>query len=144
MILRRIVSAFVTIFIVMTILFFLLHLVPGGDPVTRICPFCGPEYKAILREQWGLNEPLITQYFLYMKKVVTLDYSPISGIGRGNALYPILYILPFTILLFGTAIILSYIFGTTLGIILLSSKKSGVNISAGLFPVNDTQYRLYI
>ncbi|KYK36376.1 MAG: ABC transporter permease [Theionarchaea archaeon] len=116
---KKVVDAVITIFLVMSILFLLLNSIPGGDMVTRSCPFCGAETKAQLRELWGLDKPLYQQYLVYMKKVFTLDYR-ITHNQTITSMDELLYYLPYTLLLFGTAAILSYVIGVFLGIRLLS------------------------
>lgn len=113
------VDVVITIFLVMSILFLLMHSVPGGDIVTRTCPFCSEEVKTQLRELWGLDKPLYEQYFIYMKKVFTLDYR-LTPNQQITSLDELFYYLPYTLLLFGTATILSYVIGVFLGIRLLS------------------------
>lgn len=121
---KKVIGGVFTLFLVTSMLFFLLHAVPGGDPVDRLFPFTPQEFKEPIREEWGLNEPLIYQYATYMRKVFTLNLELFPGAEGTNAFGPILFILPLTLLLFGTAALLSYLFGTILGIVLLSSKRS--------------------
>ena len=126
---KKIIGVFITVFFVMSILFFLLHAVPGGDIATRMAPFAGAEAKAQIREVWGLDEPLYIQYAVFMKKVFTLDYRP-TGTEEIDAMDLILTFLPYTILLFGTATILSYLIGTFIGMRMLSETHSGGKIIA--------------
>ncbi|MBU7019353.1 MAG: ABC transporter permease [Theionarchaea archaeon] len=116
---KKAVDAVITIFLVMSILFFLMNSMPGGDMVTRTCPFCGEEVKTALRELWGLDRPLYEQYLIYMKKVFTMDYRLVPD-QTITSMDELLYYLPYTLLLFGTAAILSYVIGVFLGIRLLS------------------------
>jgi len=122
--LKKVGGGAITLFFVMSMLFFILHAVPGGDPVDRMFPFAPQDMKQAIREDWGLDKPLFYQYLIYLKKVITLDFKPLSGERGINAMHAILFLLPFTLLLFGTAIILSYTIGTVLGVYLLSKKKS--------------------
>ena len=70
-VLRRLVIALVAIFILATITFFLLRLVPGD-------PFAGPrittEVKERLRAHYGLDRPLIEQYLIYMANLAQGDF----------------------------------------------------------------------
>ena len=116
---KKALDVVITIFLVMSVLFFLLHSIPGGDMVTRTCPFCPAEVKAELRELWGLDRPLYEQYLIFMKKVFTLDYRLVHD-QEITSLDELLYYLPYTLLLFGTATIISYVIGIFLGIRLLS------------------------
>ena len=74
-ILKRIGLALLTVWVVITVTFFVMHAVPGG-------PFLGE--KAIsasaikaLETKYGMDKPLMTQYFTYLKDIVTkFDFGP--------------------------------------------------------------------
>ena len=119
---RKALGGIVTLILVMSMLFILLNAVPGGDPVDRMFPWAG-QAKESIRQYWGLDEPLQYQYVIYMKRVFTLNFAPFEGMPH-DAFDVIFYLLPFTLLLFGTATLLSYILGTLMGITLLTGKKS--------------------
>ena len=74
--LRRILVAIVLVWVVATILFSLLHVIPG-DPAMLLSSSGGvlpsPEVIEALREQMGLNRPVWEQYSSY-----------IVGILQGN------------------------------------------------------------
>lgn len=74
--LRRILVAIVLVWVVATILFSLLHLIPG-DPATLLSSSGGvlppPEAIEALREQMGLNRPLWEQYSSYLIGIVQGD-----------------------------------------------------------------------
>jgi len=67
-------------FVLATITFFLLRLVPG-DPMAG--PKVTPEVKAILRKHYGLDKPLMEQYFIYMGNLMHGDFGW-SMAARGN------------------------------------------------------------
>lgn len=74
-IIKRIILAIVTIWVVITVTFFIMHAVPGG-------PFLGEKAKseatiAALEAKYGLDKPLFTQYLTYLKDIVTkFDFGP--------------------------------------------------------------------
>lgn len=74
-ILKRILIAIVTVWIVITITFFVMRLVPGG-------PFVGekaasPQVQAQLAAKYGLDKPVMEQYSTYLKGIVTeFDFGP--------------------------------------------------------------------
>ena len=74
-ILKRIGLAILTVWVVITITFFVMRAVPGG-------PFMGEKAisaaaQSALEAKYGLDKPLSTQYFTYLKDVVTrLDFGP--------------------------------------------------------------------
>lgn len=69
--LKRLLYMVISLFIIITITFFLMKLMPGS-------PFndekLSDEQKTILNEKYGLNEPLPVQYANYMKNVVKGDF----------------------------------------------------------------------
>ncbi len=69
-----IVKIVLTTFLVASITFILLHLIPGN-------PFTGnkslpPEIIANLKKKYHLNEPIYTQYFLYIKELAHGNLGP--------------------------------------------------------------------
>ena len=71
-ILKRFIYMIFTLFTVITITFFMMHSVPG-DPfsLSRETP---PEVRRNLEVKYGLDKPLIVQYFIYIKKVISGDF----------------------------------------------------------------------
>lgn len=74
-VLKRTALAVLTVWVVITVTFFVMRAVPGG-------PFMGekaisPEALAALKKKYGLDKPLFSQYTTYLKDVVTrLDFGP--------------------------------------------------------------------
>ncbi len=74
-ILKRILLAILTVWVVITVTFFVVHLIPGG-------PFASekavtPEVEAALKAKYGLDKPLGQQYLTYLKDIVTkFDFGP--------------------------------------------------------------------
>ncbi|OFZ69431.1 MAG: peptide ABC transporter permease [Bdellovibrionales bacterium RIFOXYD1_FULL_44_7] len=72
--LRKILHSLSIIFGVALIIFTLFHVI-GGDPVYEILgKYANAERAQDLRNEYGLNKPLWTQFFLYLKQIVTFDY----------------------------------------------------------------------
>lgn len=79
--LKRFIAAILTILLIATLTFFLMHSIPGG-PFTRERPVPDSIMER-LNEKYHLDDPVIVQYFDYMKGLVTLDLGPsFSVIGR--------------------------------------------------------------
>ena len=74
-ILKRLFLAILTVWVVITITFFVSRAVPGG-------PFASekaitPAAKAALEAKYGLDKPLFEQYTTYLKDIVTeFDFGP--------------------------------------------------------------------
>ena len=81
-VLRRLASAVPTLFIVVTISFFLMRFAPGGPfNLERPLP---PQTMANLMQTYHLDQPLWRQYLGYMGNAVTGDYGP-SYIYKDNS-----------------------------------------------------------
>jgi oligopeptide transport system permease protein len=86
-ILKRIVLAVVTVWVVITVTFFVMHAVPGG-------PFVGEKAtteaaQAALEAKYGLDKPLGVQYITYLKDAARMDFGP-SLKQRGRAVTDII------------------------------------------------------
>ena len=71
---RRLFQMALTIYIIITLTFFMFRLVPG-DPVSMlITEDLSEEVQEMIKKSWGLDKPLITQYFNYMKNMLMGDF----------------------------------------------------------------------
>ncbi|MCR5782091.1 MAG: ABC transporter permease [Clostridia bacterium] len=73
-ILKRIILAVVTIWIIITITFFAMHAIPGGPFLSEKA--ITAEAQAALEAKFGLDKPLGVQYLTYLKGVLTFDFGP--------------------------------------------------------------------
>lgn len=74
-ILKRIILAVLTVWVVITVTFFVMRAVPGGPFMSEKA--VTPAAQAALEAKYGLDKPLMEQYFTYLKDVVTkLDFGP--------------------------------------------------------------------
>ncbi|MEU8184466.1 ABC transporter permease [Micromonospora sp. NPDC049044] len=82
---KRLFSATLTLFAVSVLTFLMFFALPR-DPVTSICSKnCNPERLERVRDDLGLNDPLVSQYAGYMKGIVTgRDLGSAQG-GRCDA-----------------------------------------------------------
>ena len=70
--LKRIVSSIITIFMIITITFFLMKAIPGNPFADEKMP--NPEIRAAMMEKYGLNKPVIEQYFVYLGNFIRGDF----------------------------------------------------------------------
>lgn len=73
-IVKRLLLAVFTVFLVITITFFVMHAVPGG-PFTSEKAVTA-EVEAALKAKYGLDKPLFEQYVTYVGDVFRLDFGP--------------------------------------------------------------------
>ncbi len=114
-VLRRLLGALPTLFVIVTVAFFLIRVAPGGPfNLERPLP---PQIMANLLEYYQLDQPLWRQYFNYLGGLVTGDLGP-SYVYRDFTVDELLLQgLPVSIQLGGAALLLAIGLGTTLGTI---------------------------
>ncbi len=80
-IVKRILLAVFTIFLVITITFFTMKAIPGGPFLSEKSP--SPAVEAALNAKYGLDKPLGEQYITYLTDVLKGDFGPsIKNRGR--------------------------------------------------------------
>jgi len=112
---RRLLSAIPTLFVIVTVAFFLMRLAPGGPfNLERPLP---PQIMANLLAYYNLDQPLWAQYLDYLKGLLTGDLGP-SYVYRDFTVDELLLQgLPVSIQLGCAALILALGVGCTLGTI---------------------------
>lgn len=116
-IIRRILYTLLTLFGVATILFFIFRIMPGDPTAQVISPALDPVAQARLKEAYGLDKPLLVQYFLYLKNLAVFDW------GRSfTSSQPVIDIMAYrfwnTIFLMGAAMCFVLVAGTGLGMVM--------------------------
>lgn len=112
---KRIGMALVTIFVVATLTFFVMNLVPGGPFLSEKA--ISPEATAALEAKYGLDKPLFEQYVTYMKGAVQGDFGD-SLKQRGRTVGSIIATkFPVSAKLGGLAVLVSLLIGVPLGCI---------------------------
>lgn len=80
-IVKRVLLALFTIFLVITITFFTMKAIPGGPFLSEKSP--SPAVEAALNAKYGLDKPLGEQYITYLTDVLKGDFGPsIKNRGR--------------------------------------------------------------
>lgn len=123
-ILMRLAKAVIILIAILTLNFFLIHAAPG-DPAAVMAGEAGAadaKFIAQLREQFGLDKPLLTQLGLYLGGVVQLDlgFSYRQQMPVADLIFDRL---PATLLLTMTAFVISLALGTIAGV--LASARVG-------------------
>ncbi len=129
---RRLINSVVLILGAITFNFFVFRLMPG-DPVAIILSgnmiANQPLLAERLREMWGLNQPIHIQFILYIQNMLTFNF----GISFSQGFRPVIEMiaarLPNTLLLMGTAAIITIVIGVITGIFAASKRGGGADMS---------------
>jgi oligopeptide transport system permease protein len=122
---RRFLTAIPTLFLIVTISFFLMRVAPGG-------PFnqekgLNPVIKANLEHVYHLNEPLWKQYLLYLNNLLHGDFGPSYNLPDFTVAELFAKGLPISIQLGGVALVLALLVGGVLGIAAALNQNKGAD-----------------
>ncbi|NJN84635.1 MAG: ABC transporter permease [Caldilineaceae bacterium] len=113
---RRLLQSLLVIWGVSILVFFLLRLAPG-DPVSLLlAETATPEQMDQAREKWGLNEPIVVQYAVFLGRAVRGDLGD-SLFFKEPAIEVLLERLPATIQLSAVALCFSLVVAIPVGMI---------------------------
>lgn len=127
---RRLVAGILIIALSTVILFVLLQILPGGDPINLITnPMVTEEVKQDLRVKWGLDQPAPVRFFIWMSNLAKGDLG--VSILKGEPVIDLIgQRLPYTLMLMLPAMVLSYAISVPLG--LLTAYKKSTFIDKGI------------
>jgi len=110
---KRILSAIFTIFLIATITFFIMYLIPGGPFLSEKNP---PQATLdAMNAKYGLDKPVIVQYKNYMVRLVQGDLGvSIKKVGRGIS-QMIAEKFPASARIGGIAVLIALLFGIPMG-----------------------------
>jgi peptide/nickel transport system permease protein len=137
-VLRRLVLFVITLWIALTINFFIPRLMPGNPAEAMMARFRGrvnPDALKALEAAFGINtqKPLIAQYFEYLGNTLTGHF------GTSLTFFPqpvgtvLAQALPWTLGLVGVTTVIAFVFGTLIG--LLAGWRRGGVLDSVLPPV---------
>jgi len=112
-IVKRLTLAVITIFLIITITFFVMHEVPGGPFLIE--KSADADDTAALEAKYGLDKPKSEQYVTYLKGIMKGDFGPsIKQRGR-EVTAVIMQGFKVSFKLGGTAAVIALCIGTVLG-----------------------------
>ncbi len=112
-IIKRIALGLLTVFIVSTLTFFLMRLIPGGPFLAEKTPSAAT--LAALEKKYHFNEPLGKQYLIYMENLVKGDFG-VSMKRKGTTVNDIIASgFPVSAQIGGISILLAFCIGVPLG-----------------------------
>src|SRR5215510_754744 len=103
------------------ICFFMVHLIPGDPAATILGIHATPKAVALLHQQWGLDRPLASQYWLFLDRLLHGNLGQSLYYG-GSALSLIISHLPPTLWLIIYSSVLAVLISVPLAMIAASRK----------------------
>lgn len=124
-VLRRLAGAIPTIFIIVTVAFFMIRAAPGG-PFDLERPI-DPLIMQNINAAFNLDKPLWQQYVLYLGNVLQGDFGP-SFTRRDFSVADLFRLgLPVSVQLGALALLLALVVGATLGVIAALRQNKGAD-----------------
>ena len=99
--------------------FFVIHLAPG-NPLTEqlgLNPKVSASSRLMLTKLYGLNKPLLTQYFGWLKRIITLNFGISFTANHESVITEIRRTIGITILINSFALIFIFLFSIPLGVL---------------------------
>lgn len=113
----RLLQSLLVLWVVVTVLFLLFRLAPGNPLVAYIDPTFTEQQQEELMARFGLDQPLPLQYLVYLGNLLRADFGD-SFFQRAPVGEIVMGVLPNTLYLTFTALVLAYVIGIVGGIIL--------------------------
>lgn len=114
-VLKRVLISIVTLLVILLILFLMLQLMPGS-------PFndekLSEAQKAIIYKKYGLDQPVLQRFVLYVKNMLSGDFGVSYNISKNTNITTLLKTrLPISLRIGGQSVLLGTVIGLFLGII---------------------------
>jgi peptide/nickel transport system permease protein len=122
----RLISSLLILFFLITFLFFLLRISPGGPEQKFISPELNPALMENVRASFNLDKPIIQQYSAFIVNLLKGDFG-ISYNYRVPVIDVIMEYLPFTLCFALIVIIVQLLFGFLLSYISVKKRNSATD-----------------
>lgn len=128
---RRFLGLLPTLFVIVTLSFFLIRLAPGGPfDQERTLP---PQVRANLDRVYGLDQPIALQYVHYLSRLVRGDLGPSFKLRDFSVSELIAAGLPVSATLGGCALLLAILLGVPLGVAAALSRGRAADLGIASF-----------
>jgi peptide/nickel transport system permease protein len=114
-VLKRVLQTVLTAWFTVTVVFVLLRMAPGDPAVSYAPPNPSSQQLEAIRQEFGLDQPLLAQYGTFMGHLLRGDVGQ-SFQFRQSALTVVLERLPYTITLAVAAIVITAVLAIPLGV----------------------------
>jgi peptide/nickel transport system permease protein len=126
---RRVLQSLLSIWVMSVIVFGLARF--SGNPLDMMLPLeAGPEEYERVSKHWGLDQPLHTQYFIFLSKAVRGDFGNSWKWHGESAMGLVAQRLPATLQLAGLALGVSLVIALPIGVLAAVMKGTGWDTAA--------------
>ncbi len=121
-IIRRLMFSVLTVFVIATLVFLIIYMIPGDPAYIILGDRATPESVQALRSSLGLDRPIYIQYFEWIKGILRFDFG--HSLYNNKPIGPELAVRLFrTLELIFLAITISSLIGVPLGIIAAAGRR---------------------
>lgn len=132
-VLGRLLQALVTLWMVVTIVFFLARLT--GDPIALLGgEYMTPEFEAELRARYGLDKPVWQQYLIYIGQIARGDFGT-SIVSGEPALEQVMERWPATLEIGAVGVLVTLVLALPIGVYAAAQRGSPLDYAARGFAV---------
>ena len=131
-ILRRVLLMIPIVLGVATLSFILMKLAPGDPAAAYLGDKATPENVAQLRQAWGLNEPMIIQYFQFLAGLLVGDFGQ-SFIFQTSVLELLKLRMPATLLLMLVSLVFAVVISVPLSLWVAAKRSAASAIVSRVF-----------
>ncbi len=123
--LQRLLSVIPTLLLLITVVFFMVRVAPGGPfDSERALP---PEIEANLNAKYHLDEPLVQQYFRYLGQIIVFDFGPSFQYKDWSVNELIAEGFPVSLTVGALAMVLAFVVGSLIGITAAMRQNTAVD-----------------
>jgi peptide/nickel transport system permease protein len=133
-VISRVAQSLLTIFLTVSTVFVLVRLAPGDPAKAYAGPFSTTEQVEQVRRQFGLDQPLVVQYWTFLKGLFHGDLGT-SFSYQAPAMKVVLDRLPYTITLATAAIVVTTLVAVPLGVWMARRADSRRELAANVLTI---------
>ena len=128
-VLQRILVAILTVWLILTLAFVAIRLIPGDPVFAYLGDYATPELEAQTRQDWGLDKPILIQYMLYVTKAVQGDFGSSLRMGGKPVGEILLGQYPYTLRLVILSMAVSLLLALPLGMLAAVKQNSLLDLT---------------
>ena len=134
-IIARVLLTIPMVFVLVSLIFFVMRVIPGDPVLSELGPRGGEEARERLRHQLGLDQPMVVQYVRYLSGVVRLDFGESMVFGNRPVIDELSERLPATLELVVPAMLFAVAVGVLTGTFAAHHRKEASDYGLRLFSI---------